>query len=410
MARYLNVAVCLAAILLSPCAYASDAQRPYTKDPEAIAIMQRGDSAIRKLKGLSFKADYVGSFTARGRVRADVLVRRDVGNDDVMGTVSYRTRTDISAIEAPYVDHLPEHYTLLDGPTGATLIDWDERVVRLATGADRPTLNAGAISSVILPQYLRPEPLTMEIEDSIGAAYLGTQKVHGVDTDVVWLKFEDASGYGEQLLYFGVDDHLLRRATLTSPRVVISAASTSSPEATFPTMHFDLTLSELTVLPSIPDKKFSVSTDGFQQIRLSPPAVGQASPEWTLPTGAGDTVSSSDVEGQVTYLYFWASWCPICHVYLPEVQKIHDDFKDVQVLAINAYDRDDALRYVQDLNYTFDVALRGDDLLGNEFQFVGLPALVIIDRNGVIRHRELVPSVDEADEIRSLIRSLVDEG
>jgi hypothetical protein len=65
---------------------------------------------------------------------------------------------------------------------------------------------------------------------------------------------------------------------------------------------------------------------------------------------------------------------------------------------------------VQDLNYTFDVALRGDDLLGNEFQFVGLPALVIIDRNGVIRHRELVPSVDEADEIRSLIRSLVDEG
>jgi thiol-disulfide isomerase/thioredoxin len=192
--------------------------------------------------------------------------------------------------------------------------------------------------------------------------------------------------------------------------VVISAASTSSPEATFPTMHFDLTLSELTVLPSIPDKKFSVSTDGFQQIRLSPPAVGQASPEWTLPTGAGDTVSSSDVEGQVTYLYFWASWCPICHVYLPEVQKIHDDFKDVQVLAINAYDRDDALRYVQDLNYTFDVALRGDDLLGNEFQFVGLPALVIIDRNGVIRHRELVPSVDEADEIRSLIRSLVDEG
>lgn len=410
MNRFVNAAVCLVAILLCSDAYASDAQRPYEKDPKAIAIMQRADSAIRELKGLSFKADYIGSFTTRGRVSADVLVRRDGGSDDVMGTITYRARADVSAIEAPYVDHLPARYTLLDGPTGATLIDPDERVVRLATGEDRPTLNAGALGSLILPQYLRPEPLKIEIEDSIGAAHLGTQRVHGVETDVVWLKFEDTSGYGEQLLYFGVDDHLLRKATFTSPRVVVSAASANRPEATFPTMHFDLTLSELEVLPNVADGKFSISTDGFRQIRLDPPVVGQASPEWSLPTGAGGTVSLGDFGGQVTYLFFWASWCPTCHVYLPEVQKIHDDFKDVQVLAVNAYDRDDALRYVQNLNYTFDVAVRGDDLLGNEFQFVGLPALVIIDGDGVIRHRELAPSVDEAGEIRSLLRSLVDEG
>lgn len=408
MTPHISVAVWLLTILLPLGAYASDTDRPYVKDPDAIAILQRADSAIREVPGLSFKADYLGSFTARGRASADVLIRRDGGSDNVMGTISYRVKTHVSAIEMPYIEHQPEHYTLVDGPAGASLIDRNERVVRMATGADRPTLSSGAISSLILPQYLRPDPLKMEIEDSIGAVYLGTQMVHGIATDVVWLKFEETSGYGEQLLYFGVDDHLIRKATLTSPRVVIRAGSADRPEATFPTMHFELTLSELTVLPGIPDEQFSVATHGYRQMRLSPPAVGQMSPEWTLQTGTGGAVSSSDLRGQVAYLFFWASWCPTCHVYLPEVQKIHDDLKDVRVLAVNAYDRDDALQYVQAMNYTFEVALRGDDLLGNVFQFVGLPALVVLDRDGVIRHRELVPSVDQAGEIRSLIRSLAD--
>ena len=39
----------------------------------------------------------------------------------------------------------------------------------------------------------------MEIDDSIGARHLGSEDVEGVETDVVWLKFEDTSGFGEQV-------------------------------------------------------------------------------------------------------------------------------------------------------------------------------------------------------------------
>jgi thiol-disulfide isomerase/thioredoxin len=407
--RFLCGVMLLLAVLLPLRLYASDGVGPYRKDPDALSILQRADLAIRELPGLSFKSDYLGSFTARGRVSAEVLLRRDGGSDDVMRTISYRVKSDVSAVEMPYTDHLPQRYTLVDGPEGTSLIDRDERVVHVATGTDRQSLNSGAISSVILPQYLRSDPLKMEMEDSIGAAYLGTQVVHGVKTDVVWLKFEETSGYGEQLLYFGAEDHLIRKATLTSPQVVVSARSEDQPEATFPTMHFDLTLSDLTVLPSISDEQFAARSDGFRQVRVSPPGVGQAGPDWTLQTGTGGTVSSADLRGQVAYLFFWASWCPTCHLYLPEVQKIHDEYKNVRVLAVNAYDRDDALRYIRDMNYTFDVALRGDDLLGNQFQFVGLPALVILDRNGIVRHRELVPTVGQGGEIQSLIRALVSE-
>lgn len=189
------------------------------------------------------------------------------------------------------MEHLPQRCTLVDSPAGASLIDRNDRVVRVATGTDRLVLSSSAISSAILPQYLRSDPL---------------------------------------------------------------------------------------------------------------------GPDWTLPTGPAGTVSSTDLRGQVAYLFFWASWCPTCHSYLPEVQKIHDDYEDVQVLAVNAYDRDDALRYIRDI-YFFEVALRGDALLGSEFQFVGLPALVIPDRNGVIRHRELAPRIDQAAEIQSLIRELVSD-
>jgi thiol-disulfide isomerase/thioredoxin len=417
MIRYLSGAVLLLAMVLPFRLYAEDEGGPYVKDPDAIAILQRADAAIREVPGLSFTSDYLGSFTARGRVSAEVLLRRDDGADEVMGTASYTVKADVTAVETPYavsgapgMEHLPQRYTLIDNPAGASLIDRNDRVVRVATGTDRQVLNSSAISSAILPQYLRADPLKMEMEDSIGAAYLGTQVVGGVETDVVWLKFEETSGYGEQLLYFGVDDHLIRKATLTSPRVVIRPRSEDRPEATFPTMHFDMALSDLSVLPTIDDERFTVDTDGFRQVRLSPPTIGQPGPDWTLQTGAGGTVSSTDLRGEVAYLFFWASWCPTCHTYLPEVQKIHDDYEDVRVLAVNAYDRDDALRYIRGINYTFEVALRGDALLGSEFQFVGVPALVILDRNGVIRHRELAPRVDQAEEIQSLIRELVNEG
>ena len=382
----------------------------YDKEDAAIAVLQRANTAIRALPGIAFHASYFGTHTSRGRLGADVLLRRDDSLDDAMGTIAYRVRADVVAQDPPYSHGtLPERYTLLDGPDRAALIDHAERAVTYANGQSRYALNIGGVVTLIPPQYLRPEPLTMEIDDSIGARHLGSEVVDGVETEVVWLKFEDTSGFGEQLLYFGSDDGLLRKVVFTAPRVVVSERTESSPEATYPTIHFELTLTELRVVREIDDARFTAAHEGYREVVFDDlPVVGARMPDWTLSNAAGGTVSAADLRGQVAYLFFWASWCPVCHLYLPEVQRIHEDFDDVRVIAINAFDRDDALQYIRELGYTFEVALDGDRLLVDQLRFIGQPALVVVDRDGIIRHRELAPRRDKAGEVRAMLSGLVD--
>lgn len=105
MIRCLSGAVLLLAIVLPFQLYANDEAGPYVKDPDAIAILQRADAAIRTVPGLSFKSEYIGSFTARGRVSAEVLLRREGGADEVMATASYTVKTDVTAVETPYAVH-----------------------------------------------------------------------------------------------------------------------------------------------------------------------------------------------------------------------------------------------------------------------------------------------------------------
>jgi len=385
--------------------------QPYEKDPAAIAILEQADAAIRALPGISYQAAYFGTHTSRGRMGADVLLRREDALDETMGTIAYKVRSEVVATDPPYGQaSLPGRYTLLDGTDGAKLVDPAQGTIHLAAGMSRYALNIGGVGTVIPPQYVRVDPLKMEIEDSIGASYLGTDLVDGISTDVLWLKFPDVSGFGEQLLYFGSKDHLLRKVTFTAPRVVIRERTESAPEATYPTVHFDLTLSRLRVMHEINEARFSISPDRYREVDFDDrPLVGNPGPQWTLRTTAGGAVSSADLRGQVTYLFFWASWCPNCHTYMPEVQRIHDEFGDVRVISVNAFDRDDAMQYIRELGYTFNVALDGDELLVHQFRFIGQPALVVLDREGVIRHRELVPRLDQANEVRELLGELLGE-
>lgn len=164
------------------------------KDPQAIAILEKADAAIRDLRAIKYRAHYLGGYTYRGRMSAEVVLRRESGSDKDMGTIAYSAKIEMRAHDTPYAqEHLPGRYTLIDTAQQTSLIDPAAQTIRKAEGQDRMGLNYGGLVSATLPQYLRPDPFQFEIEDSLAADYLGITELNGLEHHIVWLKFDEVS-------------------------------------------------------------------------------------------------------------------------------------------------------------------------------------------------------------------------
>ena len=53
----------------------------------------------------------------------------------------------------------------------------------------------------------------------------------------------------------------------------------------------------------------------------------------TMTTLDGRTITSKDLAGKVTIVNFWATWCPPCRAEIPDLVKLHEQYKD-QLIVI----------------------------------------------------------------------------
>ena len=69
---------------------------------------------------------------------------------------------------------------------------------------------------------------------------------------------------------------------------------------------------------------------------------GQLSPDFTLKTVVGATVTLSELKGHPVVINFWASWCPPCRVEMPLLVAAYQAHRDagLEVLAVNRTDPD----------------------------------------------------------------------
>ncbi|MEN8145769.1 MAG: TlpA disulfide reductase family protein [Gemmatimonadota bacterium] len=115
-----------------------------------------------------------------------------------------------------------------------------------------------------------------------------------------------------------------------------------------------------------------------------------AEPSWRLPSfnledDRGRSVSSSDLDGILTVVSFWASWCEGCEDELRALQALHStaDEADLMILPINTMDRKS--RAAQIMEKTgFTVPVLWDKGLGREIGVVGLPTNYVVDRTGCV--------------------------
>ncbi|MEZ5573348.1 MAG: DsbE family thiol:disulfide interchange protein [Halioglobus sp.] len=134
-------------------------------------------------------------------------------------------------------------------------------------------------------------------------------------------------------------------------------------------------------------------------------------PAFTLPVlGDESQVSQADLQGQVSLLNVWATWCVSCRVEHPYLKQLAD--QGIPIFGLNYKDDDaQALLWIKQLGNPYRITIADrEGTLGLDLGVYGAPETYLLDANGVVRYRH-VGVVDEKvwrGTLEPLYRELVE--
>jgi cytochrome c biogenesis protein CcmG, thiol:disulfide interchange protein DsbE len=122
--------------------------------------------------------------------------------------------------------------------------------------------------------------------------------------------------------------------------------------------------------------------------QIPAPRQGFLAPDFTLPDAQGNPVQLSALRGKPVLLNFWASWCPPCKEEMPAIQRVHSEYPNLVILAVNTTYQDneaDALAFLQQGGLTFPVVFDRSGESTRLYETRALPTTFFIDRDGIIQ-------------------------
>jgi len=144
---------------------------------------------------------------------------------------------------------------------------------------------------------------------------------------------------------------------------------------------------------------------------LPSPLVGKPAPAFTLPQlhDQEKTFSPADMTGKVWLLNFWASWCGGCKDEHPVLIHLAQSGA-VPIYGMDYKDqRNEALSWLREWGNPYSV-VAVDELgrVGINYGVYGVPETYVIDKQGVIRYKQIGPLNDDvvAKKILPLVKEL----
>lgn len=141
------------------------------------------------------------------------------------------------------------------------------------------------------------------------------------------------------------------------------------------------------------------------------PLIGKPAPAFSLPTLADPAVSvtAEQMKGKVWVLNVFASWCVPCLAEHPHVTQLAR-MPGVNVVGLNYKDKpEDAKRWLARHGDPYQaIAADATGRVGIDYGVYGVPETFIIDRSGVIRHKQIGPITAQSlnDDILPLLKTL----
>ena len=145
--------------------------------------------------------------------------------------------------------------------------------------------------------------------------------------------------------------------------------------------------------------------------KLPSALLDQPAPGFDLPplTSALPGLKTVDLQGRVSLVNVWASWCGPCRVEHPLLMRLARDGR-AEVVGINWKDKkDDAENFLKELGNPYGrIGFDASGRVGIDWGVYGVPETYVIDRAGRIRYKVVGPIMPDElkDSILPLIESL----
>ncbi|MBI5783429.1 MAG: DsbE family thiol:disulfide interchange protein [Gammaproteobacteria bacterium] len=145
--------------------------------------------------------------------------------------------------------------------------------------------------------------------------------------------------------------------------------------------------------------------------KIPSPLIGKPLPAFSLATVADPArkASRDDLLGRAYLLNVWASWCGACRQEHPLLNELAQR-KAVTIIGLNYKDkREDALEWIGSLGNPYELSLSDSDgRLGIDLGVYGVPETFVIDKQGIIRYKQIGPITEEvfAEKILPLLKQL----
>jgi peroxiredoxin len=129
-------------------------------------------------------------------------------------------------------------------------------------------------------------------------------------------------------------------------------------------------------------------------------------PDFSLRTVDGQSYSRNDLHGKYVLLEFWASWCGPCREALPEMFRLHREFKDSRFVMIGVSEDEDQSKFEdfvakQGIRWPQDWDPEGKLLA--RFSSDAIPSYVLIGPDGRMRFLQKGYTQDTYSRLRQVI-------
>jgi thiol-disulfide isomerase/thioredoxin len=163
-------------------------------------------------------------------------------------------------------------------------------------------------------------------------------------------------------------------------------------------------ISEIMQATGTPEQRRAANS-GYLQVRDRATQVtlmGEMAPEISIKTWiSGSPVTLNDLRGRVVLLEFWATWCKPCQEMFPKLKKLHEqkNQEGLDIIAItrhymayggNQESKTEELQLMRSMiaehGVNFSVGVAADEHLQTIYGANGLPTVVLVDRQGMVRY------------------------